>query len=202
MIVRPCLQRPIGGCREPATRTSPGWQTSNRGNTIATNSLGSPNTQTGGLNANEYRFDRPSAPGTFNGSFYGLTTGMVVKPDRKGGIFRWELKRSFDATKKEIWIRCADVTDGNTVAPAPTGFLLGLEDATGVRAWVDCDDVGSLPRPYPRNAGMIKTMLSTLRFRGACFQARRFNLKKVVAILVQCDRPNPRPIAFDDLQVP
>jgi hypothetical protein len=66
---------------------------------------------------------------------------------------------------------------------------------------VDCDDVGGLPRPYPRNPGMIKTMLSTLRFCGACFTGARFQLKKVTAILIRCDRPKPRAIAFDDLQV-
>lgn len=171
------------------------------GNTIAKNSLGMPNTQTGGINADEYKFDRPPAGGTFNASFYGLTVGMVANPDGSGGIFRSQLKSAMDMTKREIWMRCAEVTDGNSVAPAPTGFQLGLEDANGGRSWVDCDDVGGLPRPYPRNPGMIKTMLSTLRFRGACFQGREFQLKKVVAILIKCDRPKPRAIAFDDLQV-
>jgi hypothetical protein len=171
------------------------------GHTIATNSLGMPNTQTGGINAGKFTFDRPSAGGTFNSSFYGLTTGMVADPKKSGGIFRSQLKAPVDMTKREVWVRCAEVTDGSTVAPVPTGFQLGLEDAGGVRAWVDCDDVGSLPRPYPRNPGMIKTMLSTLRFRGPCFQGREFQLRKVVAILIGCNRPNPRAIAFDDLQV-
>jgi hypothetical protein len=171
------------------------------GNTIAKNSLGLPNTQTGGFNADEFTFDRPTAGGTFNSSFYGLTTGMVANPKQSGGIFRSQLKTPLDMTKREVWVRCAEVTDGNTIAPAPTGFQLGLEDAGGGRAWVDCDDVGSLPRPYPRNPGMIKTMLSSLRFRGACFQAKEFQLKKVVAVLIKCDRPNPRAIAFDDLQI-
>jgi hypothetical protein len=171
------------------------------GNTIATNSLIMPNSQTGGINADEFKFDRPTAVGTFNSSFYGLTTGMVANPKQSGGIFRSQLKASMDMTKREVWIRCAEVTDGNSVAPAATGFQLGLEDGGGVRAWVDCDDVGSLPRPYPRNPGMIKTMLSTLRFRGACFQAKEFQLTRVVAILIKCDRPKPRAIAFDDIQV-
>ena len=170
-------------------------------NTISTNSLGQPNTQTGGINADEFRFDRPSVLPAFNSSFYGLTTGMVVNPKEKGGVFREKLKNALDLTKREIWIRCAEVTDGSTVAPSATGFSLGLEDVNGVRAWVDCDDVGGLPRPYPRNPGMIKTMLSTLRFCGACFTGARFQLKKVTAILIRCDRPKPRAIAFDDLQV-
>ena len=171
------------------------------GNTIAKNSLSMANSQTGGINADEFKFDRPSATGTFNSSFYGLTTGMVANPKESGGIFRCQLKAATDMTKREVWIRCAEVTDGNTVASLPTGFQLGLEDAAGVRAWVDCDDVGSLPRPYPRNPGMIKTMLSTLRFHASCFQGKEFQLKKVVAILVKCDRPKPRAIAFDDIQV-
>jgi hypothetical protein len=170
-------------------------------NTINVNSLGQPNTQTGGITADEFRFDRPPVPPAFNTSFYGLTTGMVVQPKDTGGIFREQLKNTLDLTKREVWIRCAEVTDGSTVAQPATGFSLGLEDTNGTRAWVDCDDVGGLPRPYPRNPGMIKTMLSTLRFRGACFGAPRFQIKRVTAILMRCDRQKPRPIAFDDLQV-
>jgi hypothetical protein len=170
-------------------------------NAISLNSLGQPNTQTSGINADEFRFDQVPVPPAFNSSFYGLTTGMVVNPKETGGIFRAQLKKTVDMSKREIWIRCADVTDGSTVAPIATGFSLGLEDANGARAFVDCDDVGGLPRPYPRNPGMIKTMLSTLRFRGACFVARKFQITNVVAILIRCDRQKPRPIAFDDLQV-
>jgi hypothetical protein len=171
------------------------------GITINVNSLGQPNTQTGGINADEYRFDRPPVPPAFNSSFYGLTEGMVANPTKPGGVFRSQLKKPMDMTKREVWIRCAEVTDGSTVAASGTGFQLGLEDAGGGRAWVDSDDVGGLYRPYPRNPGMIKTMLSTLRFRGACFAGRRFELKKIAAILVKCDRKEPKAIAFDDLQV-
>jgi hypothetical protein len=170
-------------------------------NGINLNSLGRPNTQTGGINAGEFRFDQTSIPPAFNSSFYGLTTGMVANPKKSGGIFRSELTAATDLSKREVWIRCAEVTDGSTVAPNLTGFSLGLEDVGGSRAWVDCDDVGGLPRPYPRNPGMIKTMLSTLRFRGACFTDRKFRLTKVVAILVRLDRKEPRAVAFDDLQV-
>jgi hypothetical protein len=170
-------------------------------NTINTNSLGQPNTQTGSINAGEFRFDRPPVPPAFNTSFYGLTEGMVANPRKAGGIFRSQLKKPMDMTKREIWIRCAEVTDGSSVAASGTGFQLGLEDANGGKAWADCDDVGGLYRPYPRNPGMIKTMLSTLRFRGACFSGREFELKNVAAILVKCDRKEPRAIAFDDLQV-
>jgi hypothetical protein len=48
---------------------------------------------------------------------------------------------------------------------------------------------------------MIKTMLSTLRFRGACFQERRLDPDRIVAVLIRADREKPRPIAFDDLQI-
>jgi hypothetical protein len=48
---------------------------------------------------------------------------------------------------------------------------------------------------------MIKTMLSTLRFRGTCFEGKEFNPGKVVAVLIKCDRAKPRAIAFDDLQI-
>jgi hypothetical protein len=171
------------------------------GNTIAKNSLALANTQSGGINADEFTFDRPSAAGTFNTSFYGLTTGMVVQPKAPGGIFRSSLKKPLDLSKREIRLRCAEVTDGQSVAAQPTGFLLGLEDHNGVRAWVDSDAVGGLFRPYPRNPGIIKTMLSTLRFRGPCFKAKRFDLKAIVAVLIQCDRPKPRAIAFDDIQI-
>jgi hypothetical protein len=164
------------------------------GNTIATNSLGEPNTQTGGINAGEFTFDRPPVRGTFNASFYGLTIGMVADPNKSGGIFRSQLKGSVDMRKREVWIRCAEVTDGNTVAPSATGFQLGVESSGGARAWVDCDDVGGLPMPYPRNPGMIKTMLSTLRFRGTCFEGKEFDPKKVVAVLIKCDRPKPRAV--------
>jgi hypothetical protein len=44
-------------------------------------------------------------------------------------------------------------------------------------------------------------MLSTLRFRGARFTGARFQLETVTAMLIRCDRPKPRAIAFDDLQV-
>jgi hypothetical protein len=169
------------------------------GNTIAKNSMSQPTAQTGGMAANEFPFDQVA--GAFNTSFYGMTVGMVVEPKKKNALFRSQLKKPLDLTRREVWIRGAEVTDGSSVAASGTGFELGLEDVNGVRAFVDCNSVGGLARPYPRNPGMIKTMLSTLRFRGACFKGRRFDLKQIVAILIRCNRDEPRPIAFDDLQV-
>jgi hypothetical protein len=127
---------------------------------------------------------------------------MVVEPGRPGRIFRSELSRSEDLSELEIWIRAAEVTDGSSVPSGVTGFELGLEDTSGVRAWVDSDDVGGLPRPYARNPGMIKTMLNTLRFKGGCFQdEQEFDIQRVHAILIRCDRRDERAFAFDDLQI-
>src|SRR5204863_735356 len=66
------------------------------GNTINKNSLSQPNTQSGGITADEFRFDRPPVPPAFNASFYGLTTGMVVVPKKKNGIFHEKLKNTLD----------------------------------------------------------------------------------------------------------
>jgi len=62
--------------------------------------------------------------------------------------------------------------------------------------------VGGLPRPYPRNPGMIKTMLKTMRFKGVCFSVEEmFEIKNILAILVRFDRTDGRAFAYDDLQI-
>ena len=169
------------------------------GNTISKNSLGQPNGQLAGMSADEYPFGQ--VPGAFNSSFYGETIGMAVKPGSSGRIFRWSLKELTDLSSTEVWIRAAEVTDGSNVQTGATGFEMGLEDKKGARAWVDSDDVGGLPRPYSRNPGMIKTMLKTMRFYGACFSSAEFNIKNVQAILIRCNRKDERAFAFDDLQI-
>jgi hypothetical protein len=170
------------------------------GNTINLNSLGQPTSQLAGMSADEYQFAQGA--GAYNTSFYGESVGMVCKPGRPGRIFRSSLKGATNLSKTEIWIRAAEVTDGSSVPSGATGFKLGLEDASGVRSWVDSNEVGGLPRPYPRNPGMIKTMLKTMRFKGECFrQERKLNLGKIRAILIQCDRKDERAFAFDDLQI-
>jgi dienelactone hydrolase len=169
------------------------------GNTIAKNSLGEPTTQNPANSADEFAFSQ--AGPAFNASFFGETTGMVVKPGDAGRTFRSQLKRGTDMRKSEIWIRTAEVTDGQSVAAGATGFKLGVEDDNGVQAWVDSDEVSGLPRPYARNPGMIKSMLNTLRFKGACFSAPRLNLRAIRAILLHCDRPDKRAFAFDVLQI-
>jgi hypothetical protein len=170
------------------------------GNTINTNSLGRPTTQLLGMSADEFQFGQ--VPGAFNGSFYGESIGMVVKPGRPGRIFRSELKTTLNLLNAEVWIRAAEVTDGSNVPAGASGFELGLEDDNGARAWVDSDDVGGLPRPYARNPAMIKTMLSTLRFKVACFSdTPKFNVKKVEALLIRATRKDERALSFDDLHI-
>lgn len=170
------------------------------GNTIHQNSLGQPTNQLLGMSADEFLFAQTS--GAFNTSFYGESTGMVAEPGRPGRIFRSMLRAPTDLYRHEVWIRAAEVTDGSNVPAGATGFELGLEDTSGIRAWVDSDEVGGLPRPYPRNPGNVKTMLKTLRFKGACFQEKKeFDIQRIQAILIRCDRRDERALAFDDLQI-
>lgn len=170
------------------------------GNGIGQNSVARPTSQSGGMSADEFAFHQGA--GSFNITFYGESTGMVTKPGKPGGVFRSELAQPLDMNGAEIWIRAAEVTDGSSVPSGATGFRLGIEDGNGIEAWVDSDEVGGLPRPYARNAPMIKSMLNTIRFRGDCFSGKRkFDRKGIQAILIQCDRRDKRSIAFDDLQI-
>lgn len=177
---------------------------------IATNSLGQPNTQSG-LTANHYPFSQ-ATPGRFNNSFFGQTTGMVAVPGGGAGTFRSQLAGNLNVTKKEIWIRVAEVYTGSIPAGA-AGFKLGLEDFHGTTAWVDSDDVGGVPRPFDRKAydlaqwyqtDKTKTMLKTIRFRTGCFhhkRKKRFQPNKIHAILIRLDRQDGRPLAFDDFEI-
>ncbi len=167
-------------------------------NTIAMNSLSQPTTQTGGLSADEYPFDQ--VPAAFSDTFYGMSVGMVAR-SKPGGIFRSSMKPT-DVRGREVWIRTAEVVRGSIPSGAASGFELGLEDGSGVVAWVDSDDVGGVPRPFDR-PGQIKTMLKTLRFKTACFTVGRkpVNLKDIRAILIRLDRNDQRALAFDDLQI-
>jgi hypothetical protein len=181
-------------------------------NDIGVNSMLRPTTQLAGLSAREHTFRQVNpnnpplpagAPGTFNGTFFGESTGMVVaRGAPPNGVFRSELDAPADITRREIWIRAAEVTNGSTVPGGASGFKLGVEDKAGRRSWIDSDEVGGLPRPYARDPGRIKTMLNTHRFHGQCFTTERdFDPTTVVAILLRCDRPDERAIAFDDLQL-
>ncbi|MGW6981663.1 alpha/beta hydrolase family protein [Streptomyces sp. NPDC054932] len=167
-------------------------------NGIGTNSLGLPTTQSGGMVADEFPFDQVT--GAFNQSFFGLSVGMVMQPQKNGAIFRSALQ-AMDLRGLEVWLRTAEVAQG-ALPPDSTGFLLGLEDSQGTTAWVDSDSVGGVPRPYQRPS-MTKTMLKTLRFRPECFRVAepQLRLDRIQAILIQYNRQGPRALSFDDLQL-
>lgn len=167
-------------------------------NTIAVNTLSLPTSQSGGMVAEEFPFDQVA--GAFNGTFFGLSVGMVVTPKKPGATFRSTMKPT-DLRRVEIWVRVAEVVDG-ALAAAATGFELGIEDTSGNQTWVDSAAVGGVARPFDR-PNQVKSMLSTLRFKTACFKAgkKRVNLREVQAILIRCNRKDLRVLAFDDLQL-
>ena len=71
--------------------------------------------------------------------------------------------------------------------------------------------VENLPVPFDRRAydlaqyyatDKTKTMLKTLRFPGHCFKPPRSRRKPLFrAILMRMNRPKPRALAFEDLQI-
>ncbi|HEX6861855.1 MAG TPA: hypothetical protein VF414_03510, partial [Thermoanaerobaculia bacterium] len=77
------------------------------GNGIGLNSLSLPTAQSGGLSAGEFPFAQSpgggGAPGAFNDSFFGHTTGMVARPGGTGRLFRSEIGGQ-DLRGQEIWI--------------------------------------------------------------------------------------------------
>jgi dienelactone hydrolase len=171
-------------------------------NGIATNSLGGPNAQIGGMAANEFAFSQIGA--SFNGTFYGATQGMVAMGKEAAGTFRLELARPLALAGREIWVRAAEVYNGNVILPV-TGFELGVESTSATVSWVDSNDVGGLSPPQDRRdfdldrGDKTKTMLKTLRFPVSCFgeTARQ----EVIALRIRLNRREPRPIAFDDIQI-
>lgn len=170
------------------------------GNGIGKNSLNAPTQQLGGLSADEFLFRQGG--GTFNGSFFGSSIGMVARPGGNGRLFVQDLGNKRDLAKKEIWVRAAEVFAGQTVSGPTTGFQLGLRDSNGVETWLDSDDVGGLPRPFPRKPVTMKTMLKTLRFKSSCFAVNsKLDLSSITTILIRCNRKDERALAFDDLQI-
>ena len=174
-------------------------------NGIGKNSLFLPTAMASG-SANEFPFAQAPgggpAPGAFNESFFGLTTGMVIRPGGISRVFRSEIG-DIDLSKTEIWIRAAEVVARQGVVPdGASGFQLGVEDANGLTVFVDVDLVGGLPRPYPHTV-FTKSMLNTIRFKADCFRAanRRVSITKVRALLIACNRRDERALAFDDLQI-
>jgi hypothetical protein len=166
---------------------------------IATNTLLQPTSQTG-LTAKEFPFAQGAA-GSFDASFFGHTNGMVITYEKQNGSFTSNLKPVFNLKDREVWIRVAEVFAGSI--HFDTGFQLGLKDARGTTAFVDSNAVGGVAEPYPHPWG-IKSMMNTLRFRSTCFEqaSRKFDITKVAAIIIRCNRPKPHPpLAFDDLQI-
>lgn len=173
-------------------------------NWIGHNSLGQPTVLSGGLFADEYGFGQ-SLPHQYNASFFGNEIGIVAVSKEANGTFLSPLPHPTDLTNREIWIRSAEVYNGSSIPPTPTGFQLGLQDSHGTITWVDSDDVGGLPRPFDRRNfdSSTKTMLTTFPFKASCFPIAksRFRLKGVQAILLRLNRQDQRAIAFDDLQI-
>ena len=169
------------------------------GNGVGQNSMGGPTSQSGGLVADEFPFRQSG--GAFNGTFYGNTIGLVAENKDPGGQFRSELGDRRDLRGLEVWLRAAEVSDGSSPPAGATGFELGLEDAQGLVAWVDSDDVGGLPRPYDRPRP--KTMPNTFRFPADCFTDMEpsLDLANIRAIRLRLARRDGRPLAFDVLQI-
>jgi hypothetical protein len=170
------------------------------GNGIGKNSLNAPTQQLGGLSADEFQFHQGA--GAFNGSFFGSSVGMVARPGGNGRLFVQDLASKRELAKKEIWVRVAEVFEGQKGSGPSTGFQLGLRDANGVESWVDSDEVGGVPRPFPRNPSNMKTMLKTLRFKSGCFATNsKLDLSSVTTILLRFNRTDERALALDDLQI-
>jgi dienelactone hydrolase len=175
---------------------------------ITQDNEGQPTTEAG-LAAGRFPFMQ--AAGAFNASFFGATNGNVLRPRANTGSFREPLREPADLTKAEVRVRAAEVYQAPAIAPAPTGFRVGLEDDHGTIAWLDVDDVGGLARPFDRHAldtakqaaDLVKTMLSTYRFAGHCFAASdgTLRLDRIQAIHLGLNRSDQRPIAFDDLAI-
>ena len=169
-------------------------------NGIGQNALGAPTQQLGGLSADEFNFRQGG--GSYNGSFYGDSVGMVARAGGNGRTFVQDLAGGRDLTNREVWIRVAEVFEGRPNNAAATGFQLGLRDVNGTESWVDSDDAGGLPRPFPRNTSTMKTMLKTVRFKADCFTVNsRLRLSSITAIMLRCNRQDERALAFDDLQI-
>lgn len=168
------------------------------GNGIAVNSLGQATATSGGLSADEHAFSQSGA--SFNGTFYGNSTGMVIVHEGSGE-FTSDLAAPQDLTDSEVWLRVAEVYEGSLPTDAAR-FALGVEDGSGAVAWVESDGVGGVPRPFERTYA-TKTMLSTLRFPAACFGSAepKLALGDIQRIHIRPQARDIRPLAFDDLQV-
>jgi hypothetical protein len=173
-------------------------------NGIAVNSLGGNNAVSAG-SANEFGFRQGG--GFADDTFFGNTTGIVLEGD-PGTSIRFDLRAPHDLTRREVWLRAAEISRGGRPPRDGADFELGAEDTTGTVEWVTSDDVGGVPRPFDRSAGpsqeegTTKTMLTTLRFPSTCFARpnSQLVLGRVVALHVRLSGQTRR-LALDDLQI-
>jgi hypothetical protein len=176
-------------------------------NGIAKNTMDEPTSQSSGVSVDEFELWRFAGNAHPSNTFWGRTVGMVME-SRQGGVFRSPLDAARDLspsadTTFDIWVRVAEVSNGGSNPASDTGFEMGLEDGNGLRAWENSDNVGGVPRPFDDPPGSTKSMMSTLRFPVSCFKPEevKFEQRDVRAILIRFDRPDPRAIAFDVLQI-
>lgn len=145
-------------------------------------------------------------------TFFGDTTAMILATTLVDGIYRSELPSSLsDLTGREISLRAGEVYRAPFVPTSSSGFKVGVEDAQGVRSWVDTDAIGGLARIYDRQyddylqgiADYTKTMPQTLRVPAAAFVAEKptIRIDNAKAILLQFDRRDARSFVIDDLEV-
>jgi peptidoglycan hydrolase-like protein with peptidoglycan-binding domain len=174
---------------------------------VTVNNLGQTVTLTGFSTANDFPFSQ--SPTAFNTSFFGNTTGLVLRRSSATNKVRSPLSAPTDLTGKEVWLRVAEVYAG-TIARGRTGFRIGLEDSRGRIVFVDSNAAGTVPRPFDRKADdlsnsridLTKTMLETFRFPAGCFAGgRAFDIRSIQAIHLELNRNDGRALAFDQLQI-
>jgi dienelactone hydrolase len=180
------------------------------GHPITVDSEAQATAPSGGLVAKDFAFTQGG--GAFNGSFFGATIGNVSVAQDGPGDFREPLREPADLSASEVRVRAAEVYVEPSIPSNPTGFRVGVEDRAGTVAWIDVDDVGGLTRPFGRRAfdlgqsyatDKTKTMLSTFRVPGHCFKEAvpKLELTAIVALRLELDRLDRRPLAFDDLEI-
>jgi hypothetical protein len=173
------------------------------GHPITVDNEAAATTQLGGIIAKEFPFSQSG--GAFNPSFFGNTNGNVCTTKEINGHFREPLEKAVDLSPLEVRVRAAEVFQAPSIPANATGFRVGAEDSNGTIAWVDVDDVGGLPRPFDRTSfdALTKTMLSTFRFPGHCFQAAepKLRISSIRALHLGLNRGDKRPLAFDDLGI-
>lgn len=143
-------------------------------------------------------------------SYYGETAALLVASGNVHGTYRYALPTN-DVHARHLCLRAAEHYARNSAfPPSASGFQVGLEDASGVTAWVDSDRLGGLPRPYFRKThdlskfrglDITKTMPETFRFPSSMFVEVEpsLDLSNIVAVILRFDRDDERVFLFDDI---